>query len=482
MEGTEGLSFNPSVPPPSPLLSYWDGIQDIQVRCSTEHLVRPDVRSHPRIALFCVSCRLDKIRRLCGVNSMLPIFSKPLIEVEASDVLDLIREQHPETDLVEFKEALPCKKGQDNWYSGSDSIGEYARNQLVAEIIAFANAHGGHLLLGVAESHDHPSRAIGTKYVPRCVDLAERLKLQIRDCVEPTIPIVGVRAIEMNGAGDGIVLVRVLQSRVAPHRLRANKECYFRHADRTETMTMRDIQDLTIQRSAAGQHLDKVLADRDLRFQEWIRASSTTNRVSVGCRVSLVPTADIYVQHVYRNHAVLPYLHHFDIEFGSESKLEGQIPSTVHDERPIVRGTRRMDSSQQPSVIQEVHCSGLVEICFRESKEDAKLYDSWILGVFCNGILMADSFRKAAGAPDVEYALEFQVAATTTTVPITSIGRFRQFALLGTPPSSPCLYPRLSLGDFSREHKSLIEIAMTDIWNSCSMPFSKKITMVSWRT
>lgn len=411
---------------------------------------------------------------------MLALFSKTIDQIQPDDVSALVTAQHPETEAVEFKAALPCKNGKDGWYSGSDSIGEYARNQLLAEVVAFANAHGGHLLLGIEESNDHPRRAVGIQLVPRCADLAEKLKLQIRDCIEPAIPIVAVRGIPVTSNGDGIVLVRVPQSRSAPHRLLANRECYVRHADRKETMTMREIQDLTIQRTHGGERLDKAFANRQDKFHDWIRMSPTHNTVTVGCRLTLVPTSEIYVDNLYRNSVFLPQLHRFDIQFNSGGSLEALIPHTAFDERPIVRGTRRMDDASNPQVIQEVHSSGLVELTFRASSSDAKLYQSWILGVFCNGMLMADTFRKGAGAPDVEYAFELEVDATTSTIPIMQGGKYER-GLLGTPPNRPYLYPRMSLGDWDRDFKRLVEITLRDIWNSCGVPLSDTIKLMSWR-
>lgn len=405
---------------------------------------------------------------------MLALFSNPIDQLHPDDVTALVTAQHPETESVEFKEALPCKQGQDGWYAGSDKIGDYARNQILEEVIAFANAHGGQLLIGIKESNDHPRRAVGIQFVPRCADLAEKLKLQIRDCIEPTIPIVTVRGIQMNPNGDGIVLVRVPQSRAAPHRLIANKECYIRHADRSETMTMREIQDLTIQRVHGGERIDELFASRQAKFDNWIRTSPTHKVVTVGCRMSLIPTTDTYVDNLYQNRASLPQLHRFGIEFESGRSLDAQIPKSCLDERPIVRGMRRIDDASNPQAIQEIHSSGLVELTFRSSSESAKLYQSWILGVFCNGLLMADTFRKAAGTPDVEYAFELEVAATTLIVPIARLDRDER-GLLGTPPNSPCLYPRMSLGNFDKEFNRLFEITIRDIWNSCGVPFSDTI-------
>lgn len=407
------------------------------------------------------------------------IFSKPLDNVIIDDIEELIREQHPETELIEYKEALPSKKPPDEWYKGASLISDYARNQLLAEIIAFANAHGGHLIIGIAESSDHPRRANKITPIPRCADLAEKLKLQIRDCIDPTIPLIGVRAIAVGSESDGVIIVRVPQSRTAPHRLASNKECYVRHSDRCETMTMREIQDLTIQRLHGTTKLDEIFSERRNKFHQLIAKSPLHANGTSGCRISLVPTTELYAPPLYRNRAFLPQLQRFKVELATGAIIEAFIPNSAHDERPIVRGTQICDDANNPHVIQVAHRAGLMELTYRATER--VFYDTWIYGVLCNGLLMADAFRCAAGAPDIEYAYELEIAATGATVPVGSSSQYTTANhLLGSSPMSPYLFPRMSLGSLASEIGRHVEIAITDVRNSCGIPFPEKVKLVSW--
>ena len=50
----------------------------------------------------------------------------------------------PETDQIEFKEHLSTKgDSDDRWITHGDRIGDKARNELLEEAVAFANAYGG---------------------------------------------------------------------------------------------------------------------------------------------------------------------------------------------------------------------------------------------------------------------------------------------------------------------------------------------------
>ncbi len=175
------------------------------------------------------------------------MFGKKLTDITRDDVNLLIAEAELEGAEVEFKETLPAKNGRDPWFDSQDRIGDRARNELLEEVISFSNAYGGTLVVGVAETDDKPARAAAICALPRCVELAERLRLQCRDCIEPQIPLLEVIGVPTESDGSGVVIFKVPRSRMAPHRHAVTKECYIRRADRTERMTMREIQDLTLQ-------------------------------------------------------------------------------------------------------------------------------------------------------------------------------------------------------------------------------------------
>ena len=60
---------------------------------------------------------------------------------------------------------------------GKNKIGDRAKDALLKEAVGFANVYGGALLLGIGESEGKPPVAARISPIPRCVNLAERLKL-----------------------------------------------------------------------------------------------------------------------------------------------------------------------------------------------------------------------------------------------------------------------------------------------------------------
>lgn len=408
------------------------------------------------------------------------LFSKSLGDINSGDVSDLAKSGHPETEEVEFKVDVPAREGgRDGWHTGSKSISDFGRNKLLKEIIAFANAHGGHLLLGIDETKDNPRRAKEVVPVPRCADLAEILKLQIRDCIEPGLSLVGVRGIPMDNSGNGVVVVRIPQSRAAPHRLRQTNECYMRHSDRCETMTMREIQDLTIQRARGDDRINMLFSERRDAFHEWMRGPITTsgNGQVTGCRVTLIPSTDLYLYPLHKNPSFNPEALGVEANYAAGGSVSFVIPHGFFFHRPIVRGVRFSDKRDAPNLILDAQSSGLIEILFRDStSSDGRFFAGWIIGTFFNGLEAANTFRCAAGSPETEYQLELEVMSTTQPmVPIYSNEAQYRGGPLGSSPRSPCLYPRMSFGSAEDNKVRLVEQAYADVLNSCGVSFTERI-------
>ena len=140
---------------------------------------------------------------------MINILSKPADQIALVDIEQLISSEVPEGDHLEFKETLPAEGTSiDPWIEGKNHIGNPAKDKLLKECVAFANAHGGVLLLGIKESVSSPPVATEILPLPRPVDLADRLKLVFRDRVEPQLPLLEILPILTDG-DRGIILIRV---------------------------------------------------------------------------------------------------------------------------------------------------------------------------------------------------------------------------------------------------------------------------------
>ncbi|MCZ7652674.1 MAG: ATP-binding protein [Thermoanaerobaculia bacterium] len=228
--------------------------------------------------------------------SMVPsLLQKDLRAIDRDDLKALIRDGVVEDDQLEFKGELPAKgENRDPWYSDQERVGDYARNQVLRGVVAFANAYGGAVVLGVV-TKGSPGRAESLRPIPRCKDLAERLALQIRDCVRPTLSGVEAEGVELEESGAGVVIIRTPQSLDAPHRLETTRECYVRRSHRSEEMEMREVHDLVVARRAATASVEERFSRSRAALMSALRAweESTGLPGIYGIKVAAIPLASV---------------------------------------------------------------------------------------------------------------------------------------------------------------------------------------------
>ena len=190
---------------------------------------------------------------------MSDFFSKLVDDLTAEDVATL--NDQPEGQIFDIKQDLKSPKGEapDPWHSepqpGRSRKGpsDYAKEGLFAGLVAFANSEGGWLVLGLNETEDKPPRVAGPNPLPDCHALAARLERATPDWIDPPVPSLRCRGIKIGDtAGKGVIVCRVPRSPLAPHRLRKSRrtqEAYKRVGDESKPMSMREIQDLTLDRA-----------------------------------------------------------------------------------------------------------------------------------------------------------------------------------------------------------------------------------------
>ena len=210
---------------------------------------------------------------------MIDILTKPADQLGINDLQALIDSSVQEDERIDFKRDLSAETGQDPWYDGR-KLGKKAKIAILEGSVAFANAFGGALILGIdeKESQNGPGAANKISPIPRCENLASSLELIFRDCVEPHIPGLEIIPIKTQDEDDaGVVVIRVGRSRLAPHRVIPSLVCPIRRSDRCEKMTMREIQDLVLNLARGTEKLDTLLTEQSERFEEEFRGLSGWN-------------------------------------------------------------------------------------------------------------------------------------------------------------------------------------------------------------
>ncbi len=374
---------------------------------------------------------------------MIEILSKPAERIGADDIQSLTASKVPEGEQIEYKEALAAKGdgAPDPWMSGEGRIGDRARNAVLEEVTAFAK--------GIAP-------------IPQCTELAERLKLVFRDCVEPPFPVIEIVGVPTRDH-DGVVVIRVGKSRRAPHRVTTTLACPIRRQDRCEKMTMREIQDMTLNVSRGLERLDRRLSERAEQFpKEFDKLKDPQN--AFGIRMTALPVidGDIRFDRVYRRGEIVEQidpLRHRVIETKPDSD-DNYLKSLDEDFnpnywRPMIRAARayldsRHNNDRMMNSYREVHCDGLIEwgvlSCKRSPmRQDAcPLFCDWPIVLFANLIAWVHRVRDAAGVPTIEYAAEIEICVRGIVL-IPNEGNCRR-PWLDSYPEGSTVFPRFPLG------------------------------------
>lgn len=132
------------------------------------------------------------------------MLSRPLSDLQEQDFASLVTNAVPEGRDLEFKRDLP---------GGSDAdIKEF-----LADVTSLANAQGGDLVYGIADSGGVATAVTGVSVAD--VDVAlRRLESIIRDGIEPRLT-VRMQWVPL-ASGRGVLVLRIPASLAAPHRVR----------------------------------------------------------------------------------------------------------------------------------------------------------------------------------------------------------------------------------------------------------------------
>ena len=412
---------------------------------------------------------------------MISVLSKPLDQIGIGDLQELIDSEVPEGEQIEFKQSLQTKGDgkPDGWLSGARKIGPRAKNRILEEAVAFANAYGGALVLGIRESEDEDKPRVAEEItaIPRCAELAERLNHVFRDRVEPQIPRIEIFAVQTEADGGGVVIIRTNRSRMAPHRVTEMLKCPIRRSDRCEEMTMREIQDLTLNLSRGLERLERRLEERSERFQQEFKCLSDPEN-AFGIRMSAMPVTDeIRIDRVFHQNSVLKRFNEpwRTVVDGQGNPLEDGFAIVPIFWRPMVRAARAdshsetSDANHDHKIYMEIHCDGLVEIgyasvpWFSNPNEMKRIYLALSLPIdmLANLIVQSNCMRNQAGSSSVEYAIEIGVYASR---PVILMARTYATTPLGSVDAGSKIFPKYSFGS-PDEALSLLSLFRRDFRN-----------------
>ena len=340
------------------------------------------------------------------------------------DIQSLIKAKVPEGERLEYKRGLSFPKGGSDTWESERNLNTAAKKKILQEVLAFANAYGGTLLLGIEESEAKPPVAQQIHALPDCADLAERWHLVFRDCVEPPVHQLQIYPVPTSG-DEGVVVFQVGRSTMAPHRVTLTQTCPIRRADRCEPMTMREIQDMSVNTARGLERLERQLESRSQRFRDREIQSLKNSGECIGVRLTAAPVIDaVSIDHVYHKKTIVETLAPQDWGVQWQAGDEDRIlpPCSLSRNwlwRPMLRAARGdwSGTASQPYTTNfygELHCDGLVELGYVSSEPDYvssshTLWEYELIGWVCSLLAWANQVRSQAHASMSEYVLEVEI-------------------------------------------------------------------------
>jgi len=399
------------------------------------------------------------------------IFGGNLESLTAHDVQQLCADHVPEGTEVEYKSDLPTKGGRaqpDAWHSGG-AVGEYARNAIAEEITAFANTMGGVVCIGIGETQDHPKRADKPQPLPRVHELARRLRQAVYDVIDPPLSVLEAVGIDLDSQGNGVVVLRVPPSRRRPHRHAVSKEVLYRRADESVRISMREIQELTIQAVSEGVRVEKKLRERRDQFNEtsvrWIKNVHAADEEPWGAALQFLamPASSIDLVRVVGRPNLINLSSMVVVTAGrGNSEMKWPFDPTSQW-KPGLRSISSSYVATTRHAAYSLETDGTCEISMNLKLTDERpnIYEAWLAAGFGKILAWIGRLKKESGTA-VEYILAPQVCVFGKPATLQAIEQEIDFS--GRLPVGTFDFPLISVGS-EEEESAHLRTFNADIWN-----------------
>jgi Putative DNA-binding domain len=430
------------------------------------------------------------------------IVTKPLTDITVTDLEELRDREARETSELEFKGCLPFKaqKGQpetaDRWITRGDRIGDYARDQLLAELVAFANAEGGTLILGLQETQTEPRRAERLEALPRCEDLARRLADACEDVIEPRLSYVLSKGVVIDDGGAGYVILRVGRSLNGPHRLKSDGQFYIRRGERAATMTVREIKDLTLELARTGDRQERAFKARQeicrREFERLLAISFVDQPHLIAApliiRSTALPVVPIQIPRLTLRPELWWRGRGFQMQV-HDQHLACDFPAREFDHTPRVR-LRGFNASigDADRLSRLLLDNGLIELTFtdasidtrqRRSSETRNIYIGWIVGLLAGTLSQIQHLRQQLAHDGMEFGLELEIwSAHPALIKLKDHDWDMDSGKLAE--AVPLTLPRLSVRSIE-DFDPIINQVVEDLWNASGQSYQADCK-VPWGT
>jgi predicted HTH transcriptional regulator len=177
---------------------------------------------------------------------------KKLEDISIDDINSLIENEISESRDLEYKRELHFDKKE-------------AKQELLLDLCAFANAVGGDLIVGMEVYDEGEKKGLPREIIPitgeSLDDYKQRIENLVRDCVEPRLRIYLQEILPEKGKGF-ILVIRVPQSFEAPHMVKGTSRFYVRTSVGKEPLDVYGIRNAFLASSSYEEQIRNWRNDR----------------------------------------------------------------------------------------------------------------------------------------------------------------------------------------------------------------------------
>lgn len=175
-----------------------------------------------------------------------------LLATTQAHIQQLVVDQTREGPHLDFKRDFPTA-----W-------NDAAKHEFLADATAFANSGGGDLIYGIEEDGQAQALAVVPQAIANVDQEIRRLQDFLLNLADPRLPGVTLHAIPVSVAGvDGhVIVVRIPQSWVGPHRVRTNQHFFIRDGLRKRQLDVPELRSLFLRTEGQARRVNDFRTER----------------------------------------------------------------------------------------------------------------------------------------------------------------------------------------------------------------------------
>ncbi len=412
------------------------------------------------------------------------MFGKPIAGAKRDDLDRLIREGIEEGRHLEFKEDFPSRDTGSTglgWTPGKP-IPSGRIYALLEELVAFANADGGVIVLGMKETKNKPPRAASLSPLAQVVELERKVRDCLNDVIEPRLPYASVKAIPTEADGSGVLLLETQPSALGPHWVRPTKTARVRREDRADPLSMPEIHDMVLRNARRFSEvearlakakadfeplffrtLDQIrkptkdeLADRVVNMDPKQRYYAILGRIPhtfLGLRVTIVPHQSLGISRIEDLRGLIAE-GQIDLDNSSPISL---LYDRGFNPRRVLGGMVSRLQTHERSITLRIGRDGFVELDYIEQEQGAHPFPSYrVLGGVGSALGCYQCLREFAGSASMPGEVDVELITMPDCCPVFGEG---ERAIQGQPLEFRTHFPTTTIAEVEDFDEYLNELA-----------------------